>query len=185
MDTVFLACAVIGGALLVLQLVLSALGLGHDLGFELHHDVDVSHAPDALNLLSVRALAAGLAFFGLGGLFVMSLGAPALLAVPVGVATGLASAAGVAYAMRQLLRLESDGTIRLEGAVGQPATVYLSIPAERQGAGKVHLRLQGRTVEYQAVSDHPLPTGASVVVVDVVGPDTVEVAPTPDLGGLV
>ena len=43
--------------------------------------------------------------------------------------------------------------------------------------GKVTLRLQNRTVEYQALTPHgALPTGSPVVVTAVLGPDTVEVA---------
>jgi hypothetical protein len=43
----------------------------------------------------------------------------------------------------------------------------------------VTLRLQNRTVEYQALTPHDaLPTGSKVVVTGVLGPDTVEVVPT-------
>ncbi len=82
--------------------------------------------------------------------------------------------------MRTLHQLKSDGTVRIQRAVGQNGTVYLSIPGQRSGAGKVTLCLQNRTVECQAVTPYqPLPTGSKVVVTAVVGPDTVEVAPAP------
>ena len=65
-------------------------------------------------------------------------------------------------------------------ATGSTGTVYLAIPGERKGAGKVLLTLQNRTVEYQAVTSRgALPTGAPILVVDVVGPDTVDVVPDP------
>jgi membrane protein implicated in regulation of membrane protease activity len=181
-ETLFLACAVLGGAILVLQILLSLLGMDHGLGV-LHLDLHAD-AAEGLNLLGVRALSAGLTFFGIGGLagYATPLGLAA--ALPLALFMGGGAAAGVAAAMRALLRMESDGTVRIERAVGEPATVYLSIPGGRAGMGKVHLKLQDRLVEYQALSAHPLPTGAQVIVVDVVGPDTVEVAPTPDLGGL-
>ena len=54
--------------------------------------------------------------------------------------------------------------------------MYLRIPGAKAGAGKVHLMLQNRTVEYQAVTaGAELPTGAPVKVVAVVNSDTVEV----------
>ena len=66
---------------------------------------------------------------------------------------------------------------------GAPATVYLAIPGARGGVGKVTLTLQGRTVEYEAVTAGArIPTGAPVVVVDVVAPGTLEVTPTPEVG---
>lgn len=177
MHTFFLVCALLGGAILLLQLVLGALGAA---------DLDVdggSTSGDALHggldLLSVRALSAGLAMFGVGGLVGM--------ATPLGVVAGLAlatvfgvgSAAAVAYLMRSMLRLEADGTLRIENAIGATAHVYLTVPGGRQGAGKVHVTVQGRTVEVAAVTAHDqsLPTGASVVVIDVAGNDVLEVAP--------
>ena len=177
MSTFFTLCAAVGGALLLLQFLLGLAGLDHHLQF-LDVELEEVHAGDALNLLSVRALAAGLAFLGLVGLLVLSRGGGALFAFPAALAAGLGAALVVAFAQRQLHRLERDGTVRLERAVGEAATVYLSIPGGTDRPGKVHLSLQGRTVELQAVSQQSLPTGAQVVVVDVLGPDTVEVVPS-------
>ena len=176
MSTIFFVCALAGGALLVLQLLLGLVGLDH------HHLLEVRlgdlHPGDTLNLLSVRAIAAGLAFFGLLVMLVQARGGAALPALASGLLAGGTAVTLVAMAQRQLRRLERDGTVRLENAVGEAATVYLSIPGGMGRPGKVHLALQGRTVELQAVSLNPLSTGADVVVVDVVGPDTVEVTPS-------
>ena len=61
-------------------------------------------------------------------------------------------------------------------AVGTTGTVYLSVPGKNGGAGKVTVKVQNRTVEYQAVtSQETLATGTAVQVIAVVGPDTVEV----------
>lgn len=177
----FWICALAGGGFILLQAVLGLLGLGdHDIA----DDTGEVHAGDALNLLSVRAIAAGLCFFGLTGLAAGEWGFGTLLALPLAVAAGLAAAAGVALALRAMRRMETDGVVRPEGAVGLNATVYLRIPGGPGAPGKVHLFLQGRTVEMLAVSRDPLPTGAPVIVVDVVSPDTLEVAPQPQLGAL-
>lgn len=175
LSTFFFVCAVAGGAILVLQLLLGLVGMDEHHWFDFNLD---AHAGEALNLLSLRALAAGLAFFGLIGMLVLSSGGAGVLALPAALLVGGTAAALVALAQRQLRKLERDGTVRLERAVGEAATVYLSIPGGMARPGKVHVALQGRTVELQAVSQQSLPTGAQVVVVDVVGPDTVEVAPS-------
>ncbi len=183
MDTVFFVCALVGGGLLVLELVLSVLGLEdgvlHTLGIG---DAPGVHAGDALQLLSVRSVSAALAFGGIGGMAMRAGGFGVPVAASVALAAGSVSAWGVATAMRAMLRLERDGTVRLGGAVGHQGQVYLSIPGARAGAGKIHVSLQGRTVECRAVSDEPLPTGAAILVVDVLDPETVVVVPTPDLG---
>ena len=182
MQTFFLTCAILGGGILVVQLILGVLGIAHH-DVDLHHDVQVGHhevASEGLNLLSVRALSAGVGFFGVGGMAGLATGLGLLAALPLAVALGLIAMIATAMVTRWMLRLEDDGSVSIHGAVGVTGTVYLAIPAERQGAGKVLLTLQNRTVEYQAVtSQGPLPTGASILVVDVVGPDTVDVVPDP------
>jgi hypothetical protein len=182
MQTFFLSCAILGGGILLVQLLLGVLGIVHD-GIDAHHDGDAGHAEGAsegLNLLSVRALSAGLGFFGVGGMAGMATGFGLLAALPIGIVLGLAAMIGTALVTRWMLTLEDDGSVSIHGAVGSTGTVYLAIPGERQGAGKVLLTLQNRTVEYQAVTSRgALPTGASILVVDVVGPDTVDVVPDP------
>ncbi len=180
MTTFFLTCAVLGAVVLLTQLVLGVLGHHH--GGVGDHDA----ASDGLQLLSVRALSAGIAFFGLGGLGARALGWPMVFAVALGIALGGAAALGVAATMRAMLKLARDASVNIELAVGEPATVYVPVPASHGGAGKVLLKLQGRTVEYQAVTPEGrlLPTGTAVVVVDVRGHDTVEVVPLPSLDGV-
>ena len=137
-------------------------------------------ASEGLDLMSVRALSAGVAFFGLGGLAGMATPLGLLAAIPLALVAGTAAMFGTAVAMRWMLGFDDDGTVSIHGAVGATGTVYLTIPGERKGAGKVTLTLQNRIVEYQAVtSDAPLPTGAPIMVVDVVGPDTVHVVADP------
>ena len=183
MTTFFWVCAVLGGGFILLQSLMGVLGAGeHEI--EAHHDGGDVHAGDALDLFSVRSISAGLCFLGLSGLASQEWGAPGVLALPVALVAGLLAAAVVALAMRAMSRMETDGAVRPEGAVGRPATVYLSIPGQLAAPGKVHLFLQGRTVEMKAVAREPIPTGAPVVVVDVFAPDTLEVAPQPLLGAL-
>jgi hypothetical protein len=184
--TFFTVFALVGGALLALQLVLGVLGAsdfhlpGMD-GHDADHSGEDASASDALNLLSFRALTAGALFFGLTGLAVQEAGL-GLLALPAAVVVGVAFAAATAWVMRAMGGMESDGAERLEAAVGQSGTVYLGIPAGRAGRGKVHLTLGGRLVECQAQSEKALGTGDSVLVIDVVGPDLVEVIPSPQIG---
>jgi hypothetical protein len=137
-----------------------------------------------VSVLTFRTVVAALTFFGLAGL---AAGAPRQLSPPWVLAVALAAGAGalflVAWVMRSLKRLHAEGTVRIERAVGQSGTVYLTVPGNRAGLGKVHLNLQNRTVEYQALTpQQTLPTGAKIVVTAVVTRDTVEVAPAPDTG---
>ncbi len=175
MSTFFLICGSLGAAVLVIQTLLSLVGVDHDAS----GDLDLS---DGLDLLSVRALSAGTAGFGLGGLAGLALGLPAFVAVLPGVAAGVASAGATAWLTRAMLGLEDSGSLRLSGAIGRPGRVHLSVPAALAGAGRVQFELQGRTMEFKAVTLHgPLPTGTQVTIVGLIDSDTVEVVPTPTL----
>jgi hypothetical protein len=197
METVYLTCAVLGGTVLACQFVMTLLGLGdhgdmavdHDLGHDLHpgdhHDGGhEGHEHDQgwfVGILSFRALVAAVTFFGIGGMIGLGgdTGGGGMPPFWMALAFGVAAMFLVAWIMRALSRLRSDGTIRIDRAVGATGTVYLPVPGERAGEGKVTLTVQGRTVELAAVTDGAaLPTGAKIVAVSVVNRSTVEVAAT-------
>lgn len=182
MSTFFLVCALVGGGLVVVQLVAGLFGLDHEAPHELHVGHDADHgAGGGLQLTSLRALAAAVAFFGITGYGLLRAGWSLWLVALLALIAGGVALVAVAFALRAMLRLESDGTVRIENALWLPARVYVPIPGSRSGAGKVTLSVQGRLMEYQAVTaEATLPTGTDVTVVDVVSPDTLEVVRTPD-----
>ena len=171
----FLVVGGLGAAVLIVQIALSLFGLDH----ELPGDADLSAA---LDLLSVRALSAGAATFGIGGLAGLQLGLPSFFALVLGVLGGVAMSVVTAWLTRQLFRLESSGSLDLQNAIGSAGRVQLSVPAAMGGAGRVQFEVQGRTLELKAVSHgDPLPVGTPVTIVGLIDDDTVEVMPTPTL----
>jgi hypothetical protein len=175
---VFLLCLGAGALVLVGQIILDLIGSG---GLAVDHGIG-----DGLDLLSVRSMSAGTMLFGAVGLWLSSRGMPVFVTVPAGALGGFAGMVATAYLTRQMMRLESDGTLRIDRAIGQPGTVYLPIPAHREGHGMVQFTLQGRTIELRAVADEAtlIPSGAPVIIVSVMDDDTVEVTPTPQLEGI-
>ncbi len=122
-------------------------------------------------------------FFGLAGLAAESAELAAPQPLLVALASGAAAMYSVFYLMQSLGRLKADGTQRIAGAIGREAVVYLGIPGAHAGAGKIHLTLQNRLIEYEATTAGPqLPTGTRVVVVELAGPGIVEVAEAADPG---
>jgi hypothetical protein len=188
----FVACAVFGGGILILQLLLGLVGLGHAGVADVHHAASLhvrgvdGHGPteDTLHLRGARAIAAGLTFLGLGGLLGVELGLGSGLSLGIGVVLGAVAHLGTAVALRAMSKFEQDRTLVLERAVGQTATVYLAVPAEASGLGKVHVSVQDRLIECPAISRHEaIPTGSSVLVIDVdeERPGTLVVVHTPPL----
>ena len=189
MTTFFLTCALVGGVLLLAQLVGGALGAEHDTAMHdgaagsaldgaLTHLHQTAHETSGgLQLLSVRALTAAVAFFGIGGLGAISLGAATPLVLIAAALLGAMGMLGVAVTMRAMLGLQRDATLDIQNALGKIGAVYVPVPGALGGVGKVTLAVQGRTVEFQAVTleGSVLPTGAPVVVVGIRDDDTLEV----------
>lgn len=177
MNSVFWTCLLLGGGIVVLQFAASLIGMGADVP---DGDVPDTSLGEGMQLLSLRALSAAVAFFGLGGLAALRLGLPVLVAVPAGLVGGVVAAVSVAAVMRGMRRLEGDQTFRLGNAVGHSGEVYLGIPGRRSGSGKIHITIQERLMELDAITpEDDLPTGTRVLVIDTIAPATVIVVPQP------
>lgn len=151
----------------------SHTGLAHVSGAE-HQHADSSWL---FGVLSFRTLIAAAAFFGVAGKTALSAGYSQGISLALAVVVGLAAMYGMYWLLLGLTKLASSGNEQISRAVGCHATVYVPIPADGAGVGKVHVTLQNRTVEYQAVSreNETLKTGETVEIVEVTNSDTVSV----------
>jgi hypothetical protein len=192
MDTLFLLCAIFGGTVLIAQFF---LGFGSDVdggedgpedapdalgadahGDGTHHDSGHHNSTWIFGVLTFRTVIIGLTFFGLTGKAAVASGLAEPRPLVIAVACGLAAMYGVYFLMRGLYRLTADGTERIDRAVGEQAIVYLAIPGHSAGVGKIHVTVQNRTIEYEAMTaGERLPTGSRAVVVGVLSSDRVEV----------
>ncbi|QDU96195.1 hypothetical protein [Lignipirellula cremea] len=198
MTSVFLVCAMFGGMLLAFQLVMSFVGLagsefsigddtpdGFDTSLEtdaFHHGPDVtdSHgATSIIGVLSFRTLTAAVTFFGIGGMTAVSAHLPPTAQLATAAGAGLAALYGVYYLLRGVYRLAQSGNLDLANAIGQTATVYISIPAGKSAQGKVQVKVQDRLLVFPAVAStgQNLITGAKVVVTGVLNQTLLEVKP--------
>jgi membrane protein implicated in regulation of membrane protease activity len=186
-------CAVGGGTVLVIQTILLVIG-GVDTT-EADPDVsvdatdfqdvhDMHHTPhDAseatfLKILSFKTLVAFFTFFGLTGLACQQAEMQPLPTLLLALGAGSVALYIVAYLMSLLNRLQSRGNVNSANAVGQLGKVYLRIPGERTGSGKVNVVVQGRMLECKAITAGPeIPTGSEVRIVATAGANTLEVVP--------
>ena len=184
MQFAYIACAAAGGTVLVLQMLLMMFGVGdgHP-DMDLHHEFDAGGAHEAsdhpdhvFSLFSIRAIAAFLTFFGLTGWLGTSGGWNPTVTLFAAVGAGLAMMVLVALMMRAQSQLQSQGNLDPKNAVGSSGRVYLRIPAANGGFGKIQVKLQGRTAEFNACTTGPeLATGALVRLTRLQTPDTFEV----------
>lgn len=177
MVTVYLVCAVVGGVILVMQLLLTLSGLLGDADHTDLTDSEVHHDSSwFFEILSFRSLVAALTFFGLGGGLANSVNTPAVFVFFFAVGMGAIAMVGVAWILHLLLHLREEGNVCIEYTLDAPATVYLTIPGQRQGQGKVTVAVQNRSMEYNAVTNgETLPSGINVKITNVIDDNTVEV----------
>ena len=187
---IFYCIAVPSTLLLLIQTIMMLVGLGDDAASDIG-DVDVSDAdvsdgvfgdneiteiPDdfgleGLRILTVKGIISFLVVFSWVGIVLESVGAQLFITIPVSAVCGFATMVLLAFLMRAVMKLRSDGNMDTKNAIGTSGKVYLTIPPARSGEGKVQLLLQGSFVELGAVTDDEtaIPTGSEIVVVGVSG----------------
>jgi hypothetical protein len=156
--------------------------IGHDLTTDAHagdglaaqdaaHAVPGHHgageAQDVgLRLFTVRGLVAFFAIGGWVGIALIDVGLPPALACLLALLAGLGALVLIAAILRMSLGLQSSGNLDLDNAIGLIGDVYLRIPANQQGVGKVTIILQGRSIEIDALTEESegIGTGSQVLV---------------------
>lgn len=154
-DFVFVVCALVGGGLLLITVLLDDV-LGAIFNFDIG---GVSLMPLLLSFVSM---------FGVGGLFATQVldvhgGQAALWGGGFGL-VGLGLAYGVFSALRQA---EAPEPFSTKDLIGRDAFVQVGIPAGRYGS--VLVKAEGQTHEFTATSSHEIATGTVARVTGVAG----------------
>jgi hypothetical protein len=171
---IFALIAIPSTLVLVVQTILLLVGIGGD---DLDADgVDITGngigdtpgdgGADGLALFSLRGIMAMAAVGGWSGLVMYEAGINLTVTVVLAAAFGFMALVGIAYLMKLAARLQQDGTLDLGYAIGRVGTVYIPIPAEMKGSGKISLTMQERFIEVDAMTTcgRKLTTGESVRV---------------------
>ena len=155
---------------LIVQTILLLFGIGDG---DDPTDIDGDGIPDGdtgddgLTLFSVRGIVGMFCIAGWSGIVFIDLGLSSATAIVLALLCGAAALFGIAYLMKAVLKLQSNGTLQLGSAVGKTGQVYIPIPPKGTGRGKINIVVQDRYVELAAVtdSDDTLRTGETVRVI--------------------
>ena len=150
---VYFVMAMVGTSLFLIRLAFAMFG-GDGGDFDVDVDADMDVGTDAsftlFSLLSVMAFIMGTGWMGLACRFDwgLSRGPSAALAVGFG-AVMMLLASGLMYATKKLnMRIDYDAST----AVGRTGRVYMTIPANGHGRGKVQVSVSGRLKTMPAAS---------------------------------
>ncbi|MBI3157967.1 MAG: hypothetical protein HYZ26_00015 [Chloroflexi bacterium] len=193
-EFIYWASTIVGGVFFVLRTVAMVIGFGggdgldgdfdadfggdmdgglggHDAGGNgSHHDADAS-----FKMLSVQGLTAFFLMFGLVGLATLYADWPLFLTMLAGTAAGAFTVWVIAQVFRGMGRLQSEGNIHIQNAIGQEGSVYLTI--QPRASGQVQVTVQGALKIFDAVTvdGKRIATGEKVRVVGVSDEKTLKV----------
>ena len=199
---VFWTCAIAASVVFVIQNALMLMGIGDmdsdvdadvSTDFDVHGDVDAGDADISsghtghegtlgsagiFSLFTLRNFINFFLGFGWGGISLAPLIENKTLLVVASICCGLLFVGVFVVLMRAILKLEHNGAFHIQDCVGLVASVYLRIPAHREGAGKVQVSVNGAVHELDAFTDGDfLPTGTRVHVKAVIDKGSLLVEP--------
>jgi len=154
------------------QLIMSLVGgdadnIDGDGGF----DADGDGFDDGMHIFSVRSVVSFLMFYGWSGLATIERGGIAWWGVSlISLLIGTVMMLFTAWLFFTLIKLQESGTMKLSNALGQQGEVYITIPAKKQGEGKVQIIVQGslRTLDAMTEDTEEIKTGSFIEVIDII-----------------
>lgn len=155
------------------MVVMTILGTSADTDVDVDTDVDsdLAHGDTIpFQFISLKNLTAFFAVFGWSGIGFLHAGLSVLLTIFLSIVCGLIMMAIMASLFYFMSKMVESGTLKMKNAVGRLGEVYLTIPPNRKGMGKVQLNVQGSLRTLDAITDEPEPlkTSSIIQVIDVI-----------------
>lgn len=170
-EQTFWTIALIATAVFAVQMILTIIGIdAHDVADLDFADGDTMDSGGAVSLFSIRSLVNFFVGLGWSGVTFLPVIRQTWIVWIISIVIGMLFAYIYIWMRKKLKGLERNGAIRYTECVGLVGDVYLHIPSQRSGRGKVQLSLNGSVHEFDAMTEgDAVPTGAKVKVISVEG----------------
>ncbi len=169
LQKVYWIIAVPSTIVFLIQLILLFVGGDSDTDIDID-DISLEHGA-GMDIFSVKSIVSFLMFFGWSGLAAAEGGLNAFGALLISFTAGLIMMLLTAWLFMMLIRLQANGIMKTETAIGSSGEVYLTIPPKKTGSGKVQIVVQGtlRTLDAVTDADRSIKTGETVDIIDTEG----------------
>lgn len=169
-------CIAIASSLIfIVETILTFIGAD----VEMDTDIDVAdggfEGDPSMNLYTFRNLVNFLLGMSWTAIILNDQIASKALLMLIAFTVGALLVAAVMYMFKWLSKMQQSGNINIfQSAAGCNGKVYLTIPAERKGTGKVQISINESIREYDALTDSEteLKTGTAIKVVEVIDSST-------------
>lgn len=146
----------------LIQTVMTFMGVDSSDGLSADFDGDF-HGDTPFQLFSLRNLVNFLLGFSWSGIsFYSSISNKAIL-ITVSVVVGVLFLFLFFLIIRQLQKLAEDNSFKIEETLNKTAEVYLKIPGEKSGLGKVMISIRGSVRELNAMTEGPTISSGSLI----------------------
>ncbi len=172
LDRIFWITGLSGSLIFAVQMILTFSGahLGdHDMAEELGNaDINnLNNKGKTSSFLTIRNVIVFLAVFGWAGIATSKENFSPILSIFIATLSGGLAMLGVTYLLRKILNLAIDQTVRTKDAINKIGEVYIPIPGNETGTGKVNIEIKGTLCELSAKSMHALSVGTKIIVIDI------------------
>ena len=171
----FYGIGIIAGVVTLIMAVLALFGLGH-------HDLDMTVGADHFDgssLFSTKPITGFFLAFGWAGGIALDAGRSLAAATLIAFGSGTIVMFVLAWLIRALYALRTDGTRQINNAIGAIGTVYVTLPPSRASGGQINVTVSGRLETLPALNAalRPIASGEKVKVVGVIDANTLLVEP--------
>ncbi len=161
---IYWAIAIVTSLIFIVQSVMTFIGMDSHDGLNVDFDGDV-HVEGPFQLFSLRNLINFFLGFGWAGICFYGSITSHFVLNAIALLVGIVFVILFFFIMKQIMRLAKDNTFRLEEIIGKNADVYLVIPGEKKGKGKIQVSVRGSVHEIDAMTEgEKIPTGGKVKV---------------------
>lgn len=152
-------------AIFIIQTILTFIGLDSGDGTEVDFDGDFDGSDTPFQLFSLRNLINFLLGFSWTGISFYELIQNEFLLISIATFVGLLFVYLFFLIIQQVLKLAENNTFKIESTLNQIGEVYLNIPENKSGKGKILISIKGSTHELEAITtQEKIPSNSLVKV---------------------
>ena len=164
-EQIFWVITIPATVIFLILLALTIFGGDADTGVDTEIDTDLADGDSIpFQFLSLKNIVAFFAVFGWSGIGFINAGLSSWLVILLAFICGLLMMILMASLFYFMSKLAESGTLNMNNAVGKLGEVYLVVPGNRGGMGKVQLNVQGSLRTLDAITDDPENISTSSII---------------------
>lgn len=161
--------AIPSSLIFLIQSIMTFVGMDATEGLEADFDGNLDSGDDVFQLFSFRNLINFLLGFSWAGISFFEVISNKFLLILVALSIGIGFVALFFVIIKQIMKFSEDNSFNILNSLNKTAEVYLTIPANRSGHGKVLVSVNGSVHELVAITDDTtsIPSGSLVMITQI------------------